>query len=487
MESLDVVDGSLYSLYKDVDLSVNAGYYWLITKIGDLYYASNFPTHANPRYPNIIVSDDLVTWTPWHQFSFPVSGQGVTSLFVHNNKIHGKIAGLGHFTASIPTVREVRALALDPPTENVLSENASSIETNVSGYTQYSGTPFSNTDDALHGSKSLEAASSDGTALYGPKVSGVSEGEVWYGRSWYKAPGTPEYGNYRGQWRRVSGKISEGYSYMLIDTQYWRENQYPPIIIPSGETAIAQWSTIIKYSDPTGLLADCFQVSKSPGRWQIGGTPNVGDVVQWTDTMPAEWTHYFTVFSDRIASDYVNYDGYIASWQVDSDNYLELFWNGSERELTLRRTVGGIAQEVSASQALFFHKNQPIRFAVQASNAGISLTYNLSGLTETITDTAMPGLLGGSITFFFGDHTGANLLPMWVSEEVVVNNADSLTTVAAPKVEPIAQEDTNVFQRIVEGNVEGVARIDIGAFESLPEYSSVLAHHVFYNRCVRRG
>ena len=468
IECLDVVTGRLSSLYKDVDLRVNAGYYWLVTKIGDLYYACNYPTHTLPRYSNIIVSDDLETWVPWHQFYVTRTGvSGLTSLFEHNNKIHGKQGEAGHFIASVPSVREIKALALDPPTTNMLSLNHSSIDDSIVGYTIYDGSPSVYRNETFFSSGCLYAGRVGvGTALYGPNTPVIS-GQYIYGSMWMKTSGDLMYGDNRSEWRRKVNNDSVLNTYMLCDNGYWRESHFPVIAITGNETGIAQWSTMSSHSgNNTNMLADCFQISQSPGRWQIGGTPNSGDVVQWTDTMPTEWTHYLTVFSDRIADDYIYYDGYIASWKSDANNYAELYFDGSEKKLVFQQTLGGVAQPAVTGQPIVFHKKQPLRLVTQFTNTATNLNYNLCGLTGLIANAPMPSLLGSGITFLFGNHNGANLLPMWVSDEVIVNNANDIDTLAVPQLEHVANQNINI-------RIKGDADFTAGKISGRVYYSNL--------------
>ena len=416
MGTFDVLTREINPVYSDGDRTFP--FVFSIYYHDGVFYAGTFSSpNVNDRRTAILASSDLVNWAVYHQFR---NGEKMVNRFsgFFGGRIHGIVTMSDdvtwrHFSFTPTTVKVVNGLCLDPATTNMLdTEQYSSVESDVTGWSAVIGTATRITTDAVHGSACLRVDGNSGVECIYPRSRPVVVGKTYNGRVWLKANGQNLSGCVR--WYIFGSSRYGSYNFFCLSRDEWTEIVLEPVTIATGETHITIFiiPRSSTYPGPYDILVDAAQYEEGPPtRWQVGGIPRTDETLSKTVTTPAEWTELISWAPECRSEWYANSGNqYIKSWCKDADNYVELYFDPCDSTFAMQATVAGSPQTPVKSSAYTFYRNSVIRLAIRCDESSLRLSVSAAGPYEHISGTAVDFLRSATLTSKTGDHNGTGVM-----------------------------------------------------------------------------
>jgi hypothetical protein len=405
----DVFTKQIEPLYWDGPSLEGGRYCWAITQYDGIFYASIMQTAITSAIPvaerraSIVISNDLVHWDVYHQFNDEL---GIYRyLGVLNNKIHCIVwpaTGALQYGRFTPTaIKTYNALCIDPATTNLLTANASSMETDASSWI-CTGTKNSFSTDSLHGSKCVQFNSSvyADTLRFANGIN-TDAGQLYSGHVAMKGFQTNQ-GGYMN-WTLYGSNRTDTKQYWGLGREQWQDLPLNPLTILQGDTSLDIYirgygAGLLNIPNPTNLLLDCVQVERgAPTRWQVGGTARAHEVLAKTYAFGDNWTEYI-IWAPATRLDYFLPgwgNQYIKCWYNDANNYLELYYDPSDFKFKLQATIDGVLQDaVSTANTYKCYTNASVRLVIRGGQQ-FWLSVNYAGGWEHLEGiSAFTGIVG---------------------------------------------------------------------------------------------
>jgi hypothetical protein len=322
---LDVITGEIEVLFAKTDRLGNRGYCWVITKVGDVYYAGSHDTSTSGAEQAVLwVSTDLINWSVYHRFTTGEALGFYRYAGYLGGKLHFDIQAAGgrkHFAISPATVKNVNGVLCEPAATNLKTTTSSSSNEVTSDWASGSvnWTVSQNTTTALHGSACAKCVGTDGSAgtknAYASNITlGNASVPKTYIISFYAKtdPGKNEVG--QANLRTSAGvNLTPDVPAQFVLDSNWQKITLPPVTIAAAAPAAHRvYVTITQGTTAATIYLDCLQIQESPvTEWQVGGTAKTADNLTETVGAAYAWSHLFAVQAKGLDTQYANAKQYL--------------------------------------------------------------------------------------------------------------------------------------------------------------------------------
>lgn len=410
---LDVMTGEIQSLYIGVDRHASAFYVFDLAKVGSVYYAPTSTTNSLYKTTTILVSDDIVNWTPYHQFVPADNVMQPRFVGVFGGKIQvrtlGESSSTKRLSISPARIAKNTGTVVSPVATNLLNANDSSMEGGIENWIGKNATIISrSTNEALHGNYSCKVIvppNVAGTAIYCNCNLSLTAGKKYFGM--FAVKGDAALLIPRIYYRSSDGSVQ---GYRSTEVYYdvgknWKYIYTEPFTILEGEESYYRfYLSAITGSPGATFYIDCAGIFEMPFKpWYIGGMTQSADVLKEDVSVGKVWSDVFAIHT-LVPSLY--YDGadkqVIKTWSKDN-NKIELSYVPSAGTFRLCRTVDGVELPESLSEAQAWNQNGCIKFCLRVSGNECNLTIQNGRIAEVLSDEGMPALLDTTINGVYGD------------------------------------------------------------------------------------
>lgn len=372
----------------------NAGaghkYGWTIAKFNGVYYTCSEPSSPSiavaDRNAAIMVSPDAVNWQVYYQFPgndigpFDYTGiinEKVYFLYKNSDNV------LRSARVSSPVFNTYTAVCIDPATTNLLTAGRS---TGASGWYSSSSTLSHASGTGLEGTDYVDVSfTGNGAAAQFTSATAVSADTYYSFTAAFKANATQLEIFFQPYWYNASWGAPTS---RLGDKRwlYAGRNNWEQVCLTTAATytvdsvaATGVQFFLVGYSSggsvipsPTAYFIDCAQLEAGPPtRWHTGAATRAIDKLSITYNYPSKWVEHFA-WAPTYALDYILSgmgNQYIRSWRKDANNYVEIYYNPTDRKIYYQATVGGTAgTAVGSTNTFTCFGDEPIRFLLRGYN-----------------------------------------------------------------------------------------------------------------------
>lgn len=400
------------SLLQMLPRGKSTGYVWSIFRHQGVYYASQYDNSASVTGSAVLASVDLRHWAAIGYV--PATHRGLIFLGVSGGKIHALAVAVSGSIASHVTLTPVEEVALrkcfvvEAGATNLFSAVQASCG-DLTGWTAASPSTHSvlptsgvNGGPCLRWQCTETGAGSTNREL-SPAVT-VVDGQKYIGVC--KVKGTAP-GGIIATLSNGNMTIDATNRYASLSTTEWTTVMTLPGTARGTSMRLNIRSTM-KTNDVADVLIDDIQIIPVGAfSWHPGGEARANEAMTGTLSTAAEWAEVFSIYPLATPGQ-MSGTTYIRSWVADAANYLELYYNATDKKFYLQQTVAGEAQAAVATEASTFCKDAELRFAVVSTGDYMALVV-FQGTADgylTVDAAAFSALNSATITTMTGNHAG---------------------------------------------------------------------------------